>query len=184
MKGFARAIGGALCVALAIGTAATSAAAGTKTLKSLTGSHVVNGFASYESRDGTCPSSSDSGKPFEDRHQLLHASIVKPKYWEELGINLCWLNTSALGGDGVDAGSTWELTIPHGSLHGTVTGGEGNNYYELIDLTLTITSGTGSLADLHGDLDFWACANDAQPFAAGGLRTTPKAHFPAACFPS
>lgn len=173
----------ALCGALPMTVASAAGAAKPPTLSSLSGSHVVNGFASYVSRDGTCPDSNDSGAPFEDAHQLLHANIEKKKYWEELGINLCWFNTSALGGDYVDTGSTWELSIPSGSLRGTVTGGETNSSAELIDLTLTIVHGTGSLAGLSGSLDFWACGYAADAFLASGLRTTAKPRFPAVCFP-
>jgi hypothetical protein len=184
VKRIAQVLIGALCVALPISAATTAGAARTPTLKSLSGSNIENGFASYESRDGTCPDSNDSGAPFEDAHQLLHANIVKTKYWEELGINLCWYNTSALGGDYVDTGSTWELSIPSGTLKGTVTGGESNSSSELIDLTLTIASGTGSLSGLTGELDFWGCGYGASAFLASGLRTTPKGRYPAACFPS
>jgi hypothetical protein len=141
---------------------------------------VTNAFASYSGRDGSCGDSNDSGAPFEDRHQVFHASMVKPKYFEELGINICWLNSGAIGGDEIDTG-TWELSIPTGAVKGTVSGLEGFGRHDDDAFTLTIVSGTGSLAGVTGHLDFWGCGDEASAFIASGLRTTPKPKLPAAC---
>jgi hypothetical protein len=180
-----RAVGVVVLAVVPVAFALPASAEPAPTLHGLSGHHLVNGASSRARVDGSCGSSSDSGPPLEDRHQLVGADIVKGNDWESLGINICWFNTSANGGDSVDTG-TWELyrqneSIRGGSLEGTVAGAVTNAHHHLFVFTLTIAQATGIFSGLTGHFVFWACGDDGSPLIAGGLRTTHHHPFPKAC---
>jgi hypothetical protein len=170
-----------LCVALPVVLAVPAWGEPPPTLRNLSGHQLVNLSVSGGAVDGSCGDSSEIGPPFEDAHQVFDTDIVKPHDWESLGINICWFNTTANGGDSVDTG-TWELYrenagLRAGTLGGRVTGGVTSSHTYIYELTLHIVRATGIFSGLSGHLVFWTCGG------YGGLRTNRPHRLPAACLP-
>jgi hypothetical protein len=142
-----------------------------------------SGSETQRAQDGTCPRKRLDGDPSyprtEEFHQVFRAKIANHQH-ESVVVSVCWQNSSALGGDGVERGD-FSLVNDSGSLSGSV-GGTTEFSHNSFDLTLTIEHATGGLSGASGTLRFFGCPTNSG--LVGKLRVRPLAGsppYPAAC---
>jgi len=148
------------------------------TTHSLAG-HFVSASASDWVQDGTCPVKPLDGDPsegyFEEYHQTYVGQVAQHP-GESVHVSVCWQNSSAMGGDGVDSGR-FTVATSSGTVSGNVSGGIDNAHHS-VDFTLAIRHSSGDLDGTTGSLTVLGCP--AHRGFVGSLRAR-SGNYPPAC---